>query len=116
MSWGAKEIETLISNLDGEETGYSNAWSAIGYEDIDFPIVLSEIPFYAISGVVESVGGYEGAGETRYVVIEIETPEGWKFYRKDGAYYSFDGTHWDGSFYEVEPKEKTIKIYEKVAQ
>lgn len=43
-------------------------------------------------------GGFEGAGDTYYVVIEY----GGRLYRIDGWYNSWDGAELDGTPYEVE--------------
>lgn len=114
----ASEVESALTNLadeDGENPlayDYGNAWSAIGHEDYSSEAeeALKALPFSFT--VVENYGGGEGSGETRYLVLQVTSDDGVQYFRKDGAYYSYDGSNWDyGDFYEVEPTQKTITVY-----
>lgn len=74
-----------------------------------------------LARTVKTVGGYEGGGEYVEMVIEvrptIESREVWypasRFFKKLGFYTSFNGTDFDGEFFEVFPKQRTVTVYEK---
>jgi hypothetical protein len=62
---------------------------------------------------VETEFGGEGEGDSRWIVIKAVSDDGTEqFFRMDGYYASYDGSTWDGEFYEVRPREKTITVYE----
>lgn len=46
----------------------------------------------------------------RFLILEIDG----RLFRKDGMYYSHDGTYWDGPLYEVRRVTKTITDYEGI--
>jgi len=58
----------------------------------------------------ENFGGYEGAGETAWIVYEITDKKSGDttFIRKNGYYSSWNGTEWRNGFDIVEPREVTI--------
>jgi hypothetical protein len=60
--------------------------------------------------VVHTDGGSEGDGEAAFLVIRTE--ETGQLFRVDGYYQSYDGLTIDGNLYEVQEKEKTVKVYE----
>lgn len=64
-----------------------------------------------VSCVVEN-GGYEGGGESVERVSKIKVGDLEFFVRETGYYYSYHGTDWHGDFSIVEPKQKTITVYE----
>lgn len=71
--------------------------------------VISEEFVGTPAKLVESDGGYEGSGEYAYSVIEFNG----KFYKFEYAYYSYNGCDYDDmTVSEVEPKQKTITVYE----
>lgn len=62
--------------------------------------------------LVHSQGGYEGDGEYAERVFEHDNG-GEKIYIKiTGFYSSYNGTDWDSDFEQVQPKQKTITVYE----
>lgn len=56
---------------------------------------------------IEQVGGMD-QGTHAHVVLRI----GSRLFRKDGYHQSYDGTYYDGAFYEVTEKKKTVTVYE----
>lgn len=113
MNLSVKDVETAIESFEHEgESG----WYFWKYEADQ--VVGHEVPGVGRVRVIEAVGGGEGSGEEMYLIFSV-VPEGgyaWKtrFFRKDGYYASFDGSNWDGAFYEVEPTKHTVTIYQEV--
>ncbi len=96
--------ETTTENL--EEVGW-DIWDELERREVSHPLL-------GTVKVVQNVGGGEGAGETRYIVFRIEDESGVRFFQMNGYYMSYDGSHFDGPFVEVTPKQKTITVYEEV--
>ncbi len=71
-----------------------------GLNELEWRLNGSE-SFMTIDGIPirheHTEGGFEGAGDTYYVVFEY----GGRFYRIDGYYNSWDGSELDGVPYEV---------------
>lgn len=65
-----------------------------------------------IARPVDSVGSGEGESEHIHVVVEVADGETTRFFKKNGYYSSYDGTYWDGTFYEVRPYTRTVTVYE----
>jgi hypothetical protein len=74
------------------------------------------VPGLGTVTTVESFGGGEGSGEYTWFVLSIEPEDGLDTFlvRKEGYYASYNGTEWDGAFEIVEPREKTITVYEPI--
>jgi hypothetical protein len=74
------------------------------------------VPGLGIVSSVENFGGLGGAGEYAWFVLRISPEDGSEPFlvRKEGYYASYDGSTWDGAFEIVEPREKTITVYEAV--
>lgn len=122
-----KQLEALISDAhrEAEEneyetelglalSNYGSFWSALGYGDVELPVHLA--PDVSITELVEDFGGGEGSGEERYLVFKVVSPDGEQLFKKNGAYYSYDGDNWDGSLYLVTPYEVTVTKYKKVVE
>jgi len=60
---------------------------------------------------VDSKGGYEGGGEHMEVVLKITKDDDVKYVKVTGYYSSWDSSEWHAAKF-VEPKEKTITVYE----
>ena len=69
-------------------------------------------------GAVKAIDG-EDAGEGDYnasvfVVFEVTDQEGnVRHFRKNGYYQSYNGTEWDGDFFEAKQVEKVITVWGK---
>ena len=97
-------------NGDAVIYGYSDGpWSALAYEDYNAEALATALPYKV--EVEATVGGGEGSGEEMYLVLKTTDGESVQYFRKDGYYASFDGSNWDGAFYEVTPTQKTITVY-----
>lgn len=110
----AAEVLSCLNNEFAERYTDDGFWGELSYElqKYNRETKKYEPTDFRISGfpleIVEDVGGGEGDGDTRYLVFKL----GSQFFRKDGYYASYDGSVWDGDFYEVFPREKTITVYE----
>ncbi len=71
-------------------------------------IALSVNGITEMTSVVEDFGG-EGQGDARYVVFKL----GEQFFRKEGYYTSYDGSTWDGDFFECFPVIREVTFYER---
>lgn len=89
------EVKKFIE--ENPEGGSATEYSFVDFvwylEDDKTPWTLDGIPLRH----EYTKGGFEGAGDTYYVVLEY----GGRFYRIDGFYSSWDGTELDGVPYEV---------------
>ena len=67
--------------------------------------------------VVQHVGGGEGSGETLYKVVRVQgQPFGVRYFEMPGWYMSYDGSHYDGDLFEVEPVETVVTVYRRVGK
>jgi hypothetical protein len=119
MAISASELQQLLVSdfTDGEERHYPPYWFWNELADCD-PIELEGV------GKVESVTveGGEGQGDSLHMVLKLTHPDyhdlglpAPRYFRADGYYSSYDGRDWDGAeLYEVEPREKTITVYEAI--
>lgn len=106
MSYTAKEMDELIADkFDDEYEGYGNIFDYLLNEQKD--IDISGMPKLVF---IESVGGYEGAGEDMSVVFKV----GDQFFQQDGYFDSWGGDRWDGELTEVKPKLVQRTEYEAV--
>ncbi|MFE2997978.1 hypothetical protein ACFXG4_23530 [Nocardia sp. NPDC059246] len=115
MTLTAKEIEAKIEAFeqDGHEfSWYDWKWET-GFDAVDVPD-LGKV------WVVDTFGGGEGSGEEMYIIFRVletgERPYRARYFQKDGYYASFDGSNWDGAFFEVRPTQINATIYEKVGK
>lgn len=65
-----------------------------------------------VAGIGDVAITYGSDGDGIYLIFKT----GDRYFKKDGWYASHDGTYWDGSFYEVEPAQKTITVYNPVKE
>lgn len=91
------EVDYVLRKYDNKERRY-----------VPKPVTIRDIEV----ACSESVGGHEGDGEVRYIVVSISDGTDTRWFRKDGYYASYDGTTWDGVLREVKPVEKTVTFYE----
>jgi hypothetical protein len=110
MSLSVSDIGDRLRGFDadGERGWYAWDWERSG---------MYHVPEVGAVEVVERVGG-EGEGDHKHIVFRI-TPM-WtsvtRYFKKNGYYSSYDGTDWDGAFFEVEPVRKTVTVYEEVSK
>lgn len=84
-------------------------WYGIWSDEHDWPI---SIPGLGDISLVANHGG-EGQGDEAWVVISVTDSFGdVKLYRKDGYYRSYEGAGFDTPLRQVQPKEKTVTVYE----
>lgn len=86
--------------LDAWQESQDGWWEVGGRREAPHPL-LGKI------AIIEQVGG-EGQGDHAHLVWQI----GSRLFRKDGYHQSHDGTHFDGEFYVVHRREKTVTVYE----
>lgn len=110
------EIEALLEQQDEDyDFGWFH-WLFEGHTD-EFHILSDDY----MARTVHTVGGHEGGGENVEVVVEVSPHVGGikkfsmesRFFKKLGWYASFAGTDFDGPMIEVQPRQKTITVYEK---
>lgn len=90
----AEWIEREPTEEGNYEDGWDNDWSEFAWESQGNGV---DVPGVGLVRCVEDFGG-EGQGDNRWIVLEANG----HLYRKDGYYASFEGSTWDGDFYEVE--------------
>ncbi|QBP33232.1 hypothetical protein SEA_BRUTONGASTER_10 [Gordonia phage BrutonGaster] len=74
-----------------------------------------KIPGIGLATLEESHGGFEGAGESMWMVFKIADDEGnVRYFRREGWYASYDGGHYDGPTVEVRPAEKVVTVFEAI--
>ncbi len=101
MSYTVQELETAM-------LAYQNwsEWSWVDGDDegVNFPGI----------GRVRSIDESDNddwSGEI-YFVVEVSHEDGSvAHFRKDGFYYSHDGSYWDGGFYPAVQKTQTVKVW-----
>lgn len=100
-----KAVEGLIPTVEDKygDKGWSRYWETGKVEDI----------YIATVELVEAEGGSEGEGERASLVFKVRPKDSDEvlYFKKEGYYSSWDGTNWDGSFYEVEPQPATGVVY-----
>lgn len=105
--YSADDVMAAIMKAVGSEDEYddmvSEFWYGV-YKELDFNGIKEQVVWVA------DFGG-EGMGDMCYVVIQI----GDQYFRKDGYYQSYEGSTWDGEFYECFPKEVTRTEYHRKA-
>jgi len=88
-------------------TGTYDAWNAL-FEGRNTNLATASVKatFVANSGALNYD---ENSGDQSiHVIFEVDG----KFYKKTGYHSSYGGTEWDGAVTEVQPKTKTITVYE----
>lgn len=113
-------FETLLDAVEATKYGLKNDRSAyrpddeLGWYNLYERLYNSTISANGYTITLEEDFGGEGMGDNRYLVIKFSSPDGDFYFRKDAYYASYDGTTWDGYFYAVTPKQKTITVFERV--
>lgn len=96
----ADRIHEILENWIEENSD----WAEVGAYGDDSGDVIPQLGRVA---QVEQVGGMD-QGTHAHVVLRV----GSRLFRKDGYHQSHDGTYYDGAFYEVSRREKTVTVYE----
>lgn len=101
----AQALIPSVSPEDAFESGFSG-WLYQG-KGAKADLFLADVE------LVQARGGSEGDGERVWLVFKVTRKEDGKefFFKKEGYYSSYDGTDWDGSFYEVFPEQKYVTEY-----
>lgn len=98
-------VYLALKELD--KYNYGDPWNYAFYE-LESPASVNGLEISVVA-----TGGGMDKGSNAYLVLRVLDSAGTEsFYRKDGFYASYDGFTWDGDFYEVQPKEKTVTVYE----
>lgn len=113
-----KEITTKIKELYADyddsqvdDVSDESMWRAFKYDDTDDIFPNKEEFFVELA---EEYGG-EGQGDEFWIVLKVTEGDNIGYLRVDGWYASFAGGELDGDPYEVQPKEATVTVWEKVA-
>jgi hypothetical protein len=95
--WFSPENEEYIKDFDGD--AFQDAFRG-SFTDGKYTLACEE-----------DFGGYEGAGETTWVVYSLKDNETKEviYFRLNGYYDSWNGTEWEYDFVIVNPKE-VVKI------
>lgn len=103
-------IEDEYTKARGDDTLYPGSF--VYY--FSSPADEDTIEQVEIVTVVDTLGGYEGAGEDCHVVVKVDHPEHGVVYVKwEGYYNTWEGSEYDNEPFLVVPTEKTITVYEK---
>ncbi|MFE7717520.1 hypothetical protein ACFU44_00585 [Nocardia rhizosphaerihabitans] len=117
MTKTAAEVEAaLLAHEDGHPFSW---WEWAELEGWDEPVTVPGLGKVRILDLMHEVGD---GGEDRWMIVQVvhEPEEGQKYggltrlYQKNGFYASWDGSHWDGAFFEVRATSRTVRIYEEV--
>lgn len=103
-TWTAEDLSEAMLQYS-EDQGW-RGWNYFA-EYLDDQSEVEVGGFGTVVGV-EVENGHEGHGEEIWMVFRL----GDRYFRIDGAYYSFDGSNWDGKLKEVSRKKKKIYVYE----
>jgi hypothetical protein len=102
-----EEVSDLLENHNDERWEY---WAWLGKNDTELVDGLGRCR------VVDTVGGSEGDGEYMHVVLEVITEDAEVLYfKKTGAYDSWDSNDWDGDLERVTPVEKLVTVYDPIS-
>jgi hypothetical protein len=111
MTKSAREVEDLLENAfdpETEDTGWGG-WVEFGWSGTK----VRHVPELGDVKIVEDFGG-EGQGDTRYLVFQVTDEEGEvRLFQKDGYYSSYNGSDWDGDFYEVVETKEIVTVYKQ---
>ncbi len=103
LSLAEKIFNDELEDDSTPDWNFMNEWS---WKDNTFLDGIGHV------SVEQDHGGGEGDGEERWVVIRVENSEGTRYFRIDGYYMSYDGSHFDGELREVSVVERLVKFYE----
>ena len=101
------EVEVALQNSFSQQ-GSNDFWSYLRWNG-NLPLQVGDLTIE----FVDDFGG-EGRGDTAWVIVKASKGSDSALFRKDGYYASYYGFEWDGSFYRVEAKEKTITVYSEL--
>lgn len=117
MTLTAQQVQNAIEVENGGSLSYSwsngtdnNVESYEFYGHLNYEKDGATLLVEGVEYPVERVDSYGGMdmGTELWVVFKI----GDQLFKKYGAYYSHDGSYWDGSLNEVKPVQKTITVFE----
>jgi hypothetical protein len=104
------DAEKLMKAFLNEEIPY-------GYEYFTDGLIEEEVDFHFAGFIFEHIQqhGGEGQGDSYWVIFSVTKNDKTRYFKVDGWYASYSGHELEyGSFFEVEPYERTIKDWREV--
>lgn len=108
MSYTVKELDEAI-----EKNSWYDFHDSLWYWGED-NVRSVDIPGIGQATLLEDHGGGEGSGEERWFVFKVVDKDGERIFRRNGAYYSFVGSEFDGPTDEVKAEQKLFTVWTKV--
>ena len=120
MNFTAKQLEEALNELESLDDDFpdyplTNILSYRKWQDKDnFPLTFKKVgeDLDVVVWCEDYFGGEEGGDHGMYIILKAGRYNDYRYFRKDGEYNSWDDSFWDGAFYEVEQKEKVVKVWE----
>jgi hypothetical protein len=108
------EFDTLLAFVNSVIDEHSfcfrhNTLADFLIQDSAVPTALTELELKLFE-IVDSYGGYEGAGEEYYTVFKVVPYN--RFLKQTGIYTSYDGVQELSKLYEVWPREVVNTVYQ----
>lgn len=114
MTYSVQELESLLDDFrqDDKYTG----WTGLDWFFQDFPDAVVRLDEIGAVQIVEHNSPGEGndGAACRMIVSVTGTDGKVRYFQKNGYYASYDGTNWDGGFFEVRPAEHVVTVYKKI--
>lgn len=121
IEFTAKELERKLEEISTCEVGAGlpiyfgfDREDSVWEDNSAFPIFIKDFGGVKHLRVdkEDSFYGEEGGDHQMYVIFSVGYGDSKRYFRKDGQYDSWAESSWDGGFYEVEQKERVVKIWE----
>lgn len=120
VQFTAKQLEDKLEEISTFEVDIElpiylglDKSESIWEEEVQYPIIIKDFlgeQYFRINKE-DSFYGEEGGDHQMYVILSTGYGDNKRYFRKDGQYDSWAESSWDGGFYEVEQKEKIIKVW-----
>ncbi|AXK86569.1 hypothetical protein SAMN05421776_11717 [Nocardia farcinica] len=111
MTYSVQELESLLDDFRQNEI--YTGWTGLDWFFQDFPDAVVGLDEIGTVQIVEH--------NSRRMIVSVTDPDGnVRYFQKNGYYSSYDGTDWDGGFFEVRPAEQVIvtkhvtTVYKKI--
>ena len=111
-NYTAREVNQAVAATSSEESwgDYIDGWDSFYQHNVGFSkeLQFDEGPVIAEVAAKCTESDNSGYGEKIWIVLKV----GDQYFRKSGYTSSYDSESWDGDCREVEPKQKTITVFE----